>query len=90
MMAILAGNAIRWEGTISKDLCRQQDSRRGMVIKSLSIIYIDISVVIAMGGGIAEPNEKDEETICSRTAQARQNPKVTGEPGITCILQWYV
>jgi hypothetical protein len=43
-----------------------------------------------MGGGITEPDEKDEETICSRTTQARQNPEVTGESDITYILQWYM
>lgn len=42
-----------------------------MLIKSFSIIYITIPVTIAMGRGITEPDEKDEETICSRTTQAR-------------------
>ena len=50
-----------------------------MIIKSFSITYITTPVTIAMGRGITEPDEKDEETICSRTTQARQNPKVIGE-----------
>ena len=36
-----------------------------MLIKSHSIVYIPISVAIAMDGGITEPNEKDEEALCS-------------------------
>lgn len=35
-----------------------------------------------MGGGIPEPDEKDEEAICSRTTKTRQEPEVTGESSI--------
>ena len=45
------------------------------------IIYYDITtfVAIAMDRSITEPDEEDEETVCSRTTQARQEPKGTGE-----------
>ena len=38
-----------------------------LINTSFSIVYIATSVAIAMGGGITEPDEKDEEAICGRT-----------------------